>query len=88
MKTTLSIWICKVISFTCHIFKKDGSVFPGSIIYKINPNALDKLKYPNNVLIVTGSSGKGSTVSMIAHILETSGKKLFGIRMAAILIML
>ena len=75
MKTTLSIWLCKFISKVCSIFKRDGSVFPGSIVYKFDKKVLWKIKYPDTVIIVTGSSGKGSTVSMLAHILEDAHKK-------------
>lgn len=75
MKTTLSILLCKFISFVCSIFKRDGSVFPGSIVYKFDKKALWKIKYPKTVIIVTGSSGKGSTVSMLNHILEEADKK-------------
>ena len=75
MKTTLSILLCKFISLICSIFKRDGSVFPGSIVYKFDKKALWKIKYPKTVIIVTGSSGKGSTVSMLNHILEVAGKK-------------
>lgn len=75
MKTTLSILLCKFISLICSIFKRDGSVFPGSIVYKFDKKALWKIKYPDTVIIVTGSSGKGSTVSMLNHILEEAGKK-------------
>ena len=74
MKTTLSILLCKLISLVCSMFKRDGSVFPGSIVYKFDKKALWKIKYPNTVIVVTGSSGKGSTVSMLTHILEDAGK--------------
>lgn len=73
--TTLSIWLCKIITAILHWTGRDGSVYPGSIIYKFNKKALWKLKYPKYVIAVTGSSGKGSTVSMIAHILSATGKK-------------
>lgn len=75
MKTTISIWLCKIISGLCHLFKKDGSVYPGSLVLKFQKNILSKIKYPSEVVIVTGSSGKGSTVSLTTHILEDAGKK-------------
>lgn len=75
MLTTISILLCKSITTVCNLFGRDGSVFPGSIIYKFNKRILEKIKYPKNVVVVTGSSGKGSTVSLAAHILEKSGKK-------------
>lgn len=76
MRTTIAILICKFICFVEKLFKRDASVFPGSIAKKVDKNVLDKIKFPEKVIVVTGSSGKGSTVNMIAHILKTSNKKI------------
>ena len=65
----------KTITFICKLFKFEGSVFPASIVRKFDKNILEKIKYPKYVVGVTGSSGKGSTTSMIAHILEVNGCK-------------
>lgn len=75
MKTSLLIMLNKMITGICHLFRKQASVFPASIVRKFDTNILDKIKYPKYVIGVTGSSGKGSTTSMIAHILEDSGLK-------------
>ena len=34
MKTTILILINKLTTKICHLFKRDGSVFPGSIVNK------------------------------------------------------
>lgn len=73
MLRAFQIELNKLISFVCKIFKKNGSVFPGSITYNINQKILEKIKYPKYVIAVTGSSGKGSTTSIIAHILKNAG---------------
>ncbi len=73
--TMISIIICKLITWVCHLFRRNGTTFPGSIILKFNKHPLDKIKYPKYVVVVTGSSGKGSSVSMLARILESNGKK-------------
>lgn len=73
MKLTLLIMLNKTITFICKIFKFEGSVFPASIVRKFDKNILEKIKYPEYVIGVTGSSGKGSTTSMVAHILEVNG---------------
>ena len=75
MKTTLLIIYNRLITLICKIFKRDGSVFPGSLVNKIDKNILKKIKYPNYVIGITGSSGKGSTTSLVAYILEKNGYK-------------
>ena len=79
MKNTLAIITNKFISFGCKILKpimhKDGSVTPGYYASKINKDILDDIKYPKYIIGITGSSGKGSTTSLVAHILEGNGLK-------------
>ena len=73
MYISFLILLNRFITFVCKLFGYEASVFPGSIIYKFDKNILHKLKYPKFVIGVSGSSGKGSTTEVIAHILETSG---------------
>lgn len=68
----ISILIGKIIIFLGKIFKR-GSSLPGVIILKINKKIFKYFKLPKNVIAVTGSSGKGSTSSMIASILRDNG---------------
>lgn len=75
MKTTLLIIYNKLIYKICRLFKKNGSVFPGSLVKKHDKYILKKIKYPKYVIGVTGSSGKGSTTSLLAYILEKNGYK-------------
>ena len=75
MKTTLLIIYNRLITLICKIFRREGSVFPGSLVRKHDKNILKKIKYPKYVIGITGSSGKGSTTSLVAHILENSGLK-------------
>ncbi len=75
MKTTMLIIYNRLITFICKLFKREGSVFPGSLVRKHDKNILKKIKYPKYVIGITGSSGKGSTTSLVAHILENSGLK-------------
>ena len=65
----------RLITLICKIFRREGSVFPGSLVRKHDKNILKKIKYPKYVIGITGSSGKGSTTSLVAHILENSGLK-------------
>ncbi len=75
MKTTLIIIYNKLLTGICKLFRKNGSVFPGSLAKKHDKNILNKIKYPKYVIGVTGSSGKGSTTSLIAYILKNNGYK-------------
>ena len=54
---------------------KRGSSLPGDIALKIDKNLLKKFKLPSQIIAVTGSSGKGSTSSVIAHIYRRMGYK-------------
>lgn len=65
----------KLIIFIEKLFKFNASSFPGEFILKISPNYLKKLKYPNLIIMVTGSSGKGSTVKLIDEILKENNMK-------------
>lgn len=74
MKTSLIILLCKLIRLMGKAVGK-GSSLPGQIALKLDPNILQKIKLPKEIIAVTGSNGKTSTVEMIAHVLKSSGKK-------------
>lgn len=75
MKVRSSIFVNKLITKVCKMFGKNGSVYPGYIIYDVlkQKDVLNKVKYPKIVIAVTGSSGKGSTTDLINHILTDAG---------------
>ena len=54
---------------------KRGSSAPGIIAYKFNKNIFNDLERPKLVIVVTGSSGKGSTTNIIASILRKNNLK-------------
>lgn len=73
MKKLLAILICKLAHWMGKPLGK-GSSLPGKLALKLCPNILAQLKLPSYVVAVTGSNGKTSTVELLAHILEQSGK--------------
>ena len=56
------------------IFKRD-SFLPGVIALKLNKNILYDFKLPKTVIAVTGSSGKGSTTSIMTNVYKNLGYK-------------
>ena len=63
------ILITKIIAFLGSILKK-GTTLPGKIALKLDKNILSKLKLPEDIIVVTGSSGKGSTTKTITDVLR------------------
>lgn len=68
----ISISIGKITAFLCKLIGR-GSTFPGTVSLKVDKGILTKFKLPNKVIIVTGSSGKGSTTKIIAEVLKKFG---------------
>ncbi len=73
MYLAFMILLNKIITRFLKIIGKNGSVYPGLIIYDyLDKNILTKIKYPKYVIAVSGSSGKGSTTDLIAKILKAN----------------
>ncbi len=75
MKTTFLILYNKLLTLILKIFKRNASVFPGSLVVKHDKNILKKINYPKYVIGITGSSGKGSTVNLVEYLLRKNGYK-------------
>ena len=55
MRTILAIFVCKLVTKLCRILGRNGSVYPGEIVFDfIDRNILDKIKYPPLVIAITG----------------------------------
>jgi UDP-N-acetylmuramyl pentapeptide synthase len=67
--------INKLVTWVCKLFRRNGSVYPGFIIYDVlkQKNVLESVKYPKHVIAITGSSGKGSTTQVLYNILTKCG---------------
>lgn len=72
---TLSIIIGKLTLFAGKILHR-GSSLPGKLALKVDKRILSKLKYPKIRLMVTGSSGKGSTAKLINDVLTDQGYRI------------
>ena len=72
MLKTFAILICKIAKKLAQKLGR-GSSFPGKVALKICPDILSRVSLPTNIIAVTGSNGKTSTVEMIYHILVNSG---------------
>lgn len=70
----ISIISCKLSTFFLSLVGR-GSSLPGTIANILDKNILKKLELPKRIIVVTGSSGKGSTTKIIAHVLRESGFK-------------
>lgn len=75
MKLGFMIFISKLVTKICKLFGKNGSVYPGYIVYDVfkQKKILEQIKYPKYVIAITGSSGKGSTTDVVNHILTDAG---------------
>lgn len=70
----LIILLSKLLYFIGKLIGK-GSSLPGQIALKLDKNILKKIVLPRDVIVVTGSNGKTSTVEMICSVLENNGYK-------------
>lgn len=68
----LIILLSKILYFIGKLVGK-GSSLPGQIALKLDKNILKKLELPDNIIVVTGSNGKTSTVEMIYNVLTKAG---------------
>jgi UDP-N-acetylmuramyl tripeptide synthase len=73
MKKQLAILACKAASLVGRWLGK-GSSMPGKVALKICPDILARLSLPENVVAVTGSNGKTTTVELLVAALEKNGK--------------
>ena len=69
---SITILICKLLSFVGKLIGK-GSSLPGKVALKLCPNILTRLTLPKDIIAITGSNGKTSTVEMVAGILKAAG---------------
>lgn len=52
-----------------------GTSAPGIFAKKIDPKIFSRIKYPDKIIVITGTNGKTSTANMVAKMLADSGLK-------------
>lgn len=73
MRKFLAIVLCRIIKIVGGFVGK-GTSLPGKYALKVCPDILSRIQMPKDIVAVTGSNGKTSTVEMIASVLKAAGK--------------
>ena len=79
MLVRLTLWICKFIRWILVKMGRGGSL-PGNIALKMCPSILSYIKYPEIVVMVSGTNGKTTTSNMIYEVLNKKYDKVIGNR--------
>lgn len=72
MRLGITIILCKILRAILKDFGH-GSSMPGKIALKLYPDVLSRIALPKQIIAVTGSNGKTSTVEMIHEVLVKAG---------------
>lgn len=67
------ILTCKIINKLSKLFGHEGSVIGGHYARKLDKNILKKIKLPQYVIGISGSSGKSSSTELMYNILTKNG---------------
>lgn len=72
MKKFFAVILCKMLHFMGKLTGR-GSSLPGKAALRVCGDILGRVKFPEQIIAVTGSNGKTSTVEMIAAVLKGRG---------------
>ncbi|HEY7796816.1 MAG TPA: Mur ligase family protein, partial [Microbacteriaceae bacterium] len=80
MRTVIALAFGRAIRKLIRVFRHGGgSAVPGTLASKIQPRLFEIAvsRFPQGLIVVTGSSGKSSTTKFLVQILENQGLKVF-----------
>src|SRR6476660_4561086 len=81
MKTQLAIWAGKTAGTVSRIIGNGGSTISGVIARKLDGQFLRHLRSnTKEIIYITGTNGKTTTVNLLADLLETSKRKVIANR--------
>lgn len=69
-KTSLALITGKLTKFLLNILNKAGTQFPGTMALKVDPDLIQHMKKPENIIAVTGTNGKTTTMNFLSDMLE------------------
>lgn len=75
IQLVIACLVGKLVTFILKIFGHAATTWPGHIALKIEPNLLSMLesRLAHGSILITGTNGKTTTASMLAHTFNTSG---------------
>lgn len=80
MRNFAAIVIVKLLTKLLKLLGHKGGTLPGKVGLLISPNILKKLKYPKDIIFVTGTNGKTSVTNMIYNVLNKQGYRVISNR--------
>lgn len=66
----------KLSYFFLRLLGKNATAFPGKLTLNIDDKLIEKFKFPETFILVTGTNGKSTITAMISKIFEKSGIKI------------
>lgn len=80
MRTVLVLAIGKALRYLVRLVRRGGgSALPGLVVSKLQPGLLQTslAKFPDGLVVVTGSAGKSTTTKMLVAIVRAHGVEVF-----------
>jgi UDP-N-acetylmuramyl tripeptide synthase len=76
MKTQMAIWAGKTAGVLSNLMGNEGTTIPGIVARKLDGGFLRHLRTnAKTIVYITGTNGKTTTANLLAHLLQSTGKK-------------